>query len=184
MDVTDSELIERFRQGERNAFEQIVLRWDTRVLNLAYRLSSDPEEAREIRQMAFLRAHGGLGTFNGRARFSTWLHQVVLNIWRDRVRRRARRRRAMESAPQVRAARTSVLPCPAEASQKKEASTIVADAVAALPEAEREVVVLRHYEGLTFAEIGELLEAPASTVKARMHRGMCRLRERLKDLDL
>ena len=184
-DATDDELIASFRGGDRAAFEQLVVRWDPRVLNLAYRLSCDAEEAREIRQIAMMRAYRGLAGFNGDARFSTWFHQVVVNVWRDRVRQQRRRRRTIDpDAPAPERFDTATLPCPAEVSQQKEAARIIAKAVAALPNKEREVVALRHYQGLTFVEIADVLDTPVSTIKTRMSRALDRLRGLLKGVDL
>jgi RNA polymerase sigma-70 factor (ECF subfamily) len=184
-DTTDAELIARHKRGDQAAFEQLVLRWDTRVLNLAYRLACDREEAREIRQIAFMRAYRGLAGFNGDARFSTWLNRVVVNIWRDRVRQQIKRRRDPESGePVPDRPETGALPCPSAVSEQREAGRIVAEAVAALPDAEREVVALRHYQGLTFAEIAEVVDAPVSTVKTRMSRALVRLRGWLKGVEL
>ncbi|MHC4089142.1 MAG: RNA polymerase sigma factor [Planctomycetota bacterium] len=183
MDLSDNDLIARIRGGDAAAFEQLVQRWDRQVYGLAYRVTGDAEEASDVRQMAFLRTYSALGSFNGRAAFSTWLYRVVLNLCRDRLRSRQVRVRHAEaiSARQDKAGGEAPS-CEGEHEQQ-ELIRQVADAVGSLPEVEREVVVLRHYQGLTFGQIAEVLAAPVSTVKSRMSRALASLRGRLKDVD-
>ncbi len=183
MEPTDDELIGRFRRGDGGAFDRLVARWDRRVLGFAYRLTRDVEEAQDIRQAVFLRTYRALESFNGHARFSTWIHQVTLNLCRDRARSIESQERALAGGARAREPETGVLPSPLETSERNELSRVVATAIAALPEAEREVVVLRHYQGLAFPEIAEILDAPVSTVKSRMSQGLTHLRDRLGHLN-
>jgi RNA polymerase sigma-70 factor (ECF subfamily) len=182
MEAPDKTLINQFLGGDREAFGRIVVRWERRVLNLAFRLSSDLEEARDIRQQTFLKALEGLPAFNGEAQFSTWLYRIVVNLCRDRIRAAQSRESALRALETRQGGHSSVLPdCDAE---RAETARKVAEAVAVLPEREREVVVLRHYQGCTFSEIAEIAGAPASTIKSRMLRGLQHLRVLLKDIDL
>ncbi len=182
MKTTDKNLIELFKNGETRAFEEIVHRWGHGVLNLAHRLVGDRDEALDIRQNAFVKAFSGLPTFNGECKLSTWLFRVVVNLCRDRMRSLAARDAALH---EVSTRVTDVSSdCPESESEQREAARLVADAVAALPGAEREVVVLRHYHGLTFPEIAVVVGSPTSTVKSRMNRGLRILRDRLAGTDL
>jgi RNA polymerase sigma-70 factor (ECF subfamily) len=183
MDISDHELLRRYRRGDRSAFELMVRRWDERVMDLAYRITGDPEEARDIRQIAFLRLLRSLDRFNGTARFSTWFYRVVLNLSLDRRRSRlARDRHEGGDAPGEEPA--AAAPSPAQCSERDEVARLVADAVAALRPTERVVVVLRHYHSLPFSEIGGILGLPTSTVKSRMQRALTALRERLKNVGM
>jgi RNA polymerase sigma-70 factor (ECF subfamily) len=146
---------------------------------LAYRLTRDAHAADDIRQSAFLRAYERLGDFNGRAAFSTWLYRIAVNLCRDWQRSSQAQERVLQVARRApRESRAAARP-PAEES---EAARCVAQAVQALPAAFREVVVMRHYLELSFAEIAEIVEAPVSTVKSRMTRGLRLLRESLEDV--
>lgn len=175
---SDRQLIARYLGGEHECFAQIVARWENRVVNLAYRLTGDLEEARDIGQTSFVKVYRGLHSFNGSSRFSTWLYRVVVNASRDRLRRRA----ARASMP-ITGAGTVDASTPEKKTQRREVAKIVSGAVAALPEAEREVVVLKHYQEKTFSEIAEIVGAPASTVKSRMERAMRNLRPLLRGLE-
>jgi len=178
MKTTDRKLIDKFLNGDQEAFELIVERWERKTLNLAYRLTSDMEEALDIRQLAFIKVYTKLSSFNGRAELSTWLYRIVINLCRDRLRARKARDCAMRKIaihPEA-----PIVEC---ASEQKETARIVAKAVASLPEAEREAVVLRHYHNRSFPEIAAIVGSNPSTVKSRMARGLKNLRAILKEFE-
>jgi RNA polymerase sigma-70 factor (ECF subfamily) len=182
MDTSDAELIERFRRGGQSALAQLAARWNEKAYALAYRLTLDADAAAEIRQLAMLRVYEGAAKFNGRAAFSTWLYRVVVNLCRDRRRRQRSGERVLRRLPAVLSRRRARQPSPAEASESAELSRRVADAVASLPRPMREVVVMRHYHGLPFGEIAEIVDVPVTTVKSRMVQGLRLLREWLEDV--
>lgn len=181
MEASDAELIGRFRRGDKKAFARLAHRWDRRAYALAYRLTLNDAESADIKQAALLRAYQGLGEFNGRATFSTWLYRVVVNLCRDRRRARVARDGATQRAVLVNGPqdRTQI---PGAAGERTETRRRVAEAVTALPLAIREVVIMRHYQDLPFAEIAEVVDAPVSTVKSRMARGLQLLHDALEDL--
>jgi RNA polymerase sigma-70 factor (ECF subfamily) len=181
MSRTDEELVASSLAGDRSAFDLLVLRWDRKIQGAIYRLIGSEEEARDLCQEAFLKAYRGLGAFKGEARFSSWLYQIALNLCRDRMRRR--RGRTLVSLDALDAeGLPSVLREEATAHELVEAKDLqrrVKAAVLALPDEQREVIVLKEYEGLTFQEIADVLALPVSTVKTRLYRGLDKLRERL-----
>jgi RNA polymerase sigma-70 factor, ECF subfamily len=181
MSRTDEELVASSLAGDRSAFDQLVLRWDRKIQGAIYRLIGSEEEARDLCQEAFLKAYRGLGAFKGEARFSSWLYQIALNLCRDRMRRR--RGRTLVSLDALEAdGQAPVLREEANALDLVEAHDLqerVKAAVLALADEQREVIVLKEYEGLTFQQIAEVLDLPVSTVKTRLYRGLDRLRERL-----
>jgi len=121
-------------------------------------------------------------SFKREARFSSWLYQIALNLCRDRMRRKRVRRfvsldEVDEAPPETgRAFRPSAL----ELVEAQDLSRAIAEAVESLPEEQREVIVLKEYQGLTFLEIADALELPMSTVKTRLYRGLGQLKERLE----
>ena len=182
MRPTDEELVEAFQRGEAAAFDDLVLRWDRKIRGAIYRVVGPREDARDLCQEAFLKAYRGLKGFKKDARFSSWLYQIALNVCRDRLRRR--RGRLHLSLDELDAAGQELPllpgPSPLELAEASDLSRRVERAVAALPEEQREVIVLKEYEGLTFAEIAEVLEVPLSTVKTRLYRGLVQLRHHLE----
>jgi RNA polymerase sigma-70 factor (ECF subfamily) len=182
MEASDEELVRRHQEGDPRAFEAMVVRWNEPILELATRLVGDLEEAKDVRQMALLKTYHGLATFEGRARFSTWIYRVVLNLCRDR-KRGAEVRARSEAAVREREDDYVLEETGFHVARDREVAEIVARAVLALPPAEREVVVLRQYHDLPFPAIAEVLGAPVTTVKSRMARGLELLRARLATLE-
>ena len=180
MTSSDEELVERFQNGDRSAFDTLVQRWERRMQGAIYRLVGPGEDVRDLSQETLLKAYRGLGTFKKEARFSSWLYQIALNVCRDRMRRGRGKTYVSiddisESTPAVNERGPSAL----ELIEARDLSRQVAAAVAALPEEQREVVVLKEYQGLTFVEIAETLDVPLSTVKTRLYRGLGQLRQQL-----
>jgi RNA polymerase sigma-70 factor (ECF subfamily) len=182
MTPTDEELVEAFQQGDRSAFDILVQRWERKIRSALYRLVGSHDEARDLAQEAFLKSYRALGSFKLEARFSSWLYQIALNAARDRLRRRRTRQDVSLDSLEETADRPLGRPHPSalDLVESRDLSRLVAAAVAELPEEQREVVVLKEYQGLTFAEIAEALDVPLSTVKTRLYRGLGQLRLRLE----
>jgi RNA polymerase sigma-70 factor, ECF subfamily len=178
---SDEELVAAVRAGEATAFDQLMLRWDRKIRGAAYRVLGSDDEAREVTQEAFLKAFRHLPSFKEEARFSSWLYQIALNLCRDRLRRRRGREfvsldAVAEAAPAAFRAEPSAL----DLVEAQDLSRAIASAVETLSEEQREVVVLKEYQGLTFPEIAEVLGVPVSTVKTRLYRALSQLRVRLE----
>jgi RNA polymerase sigma-70 factor (ECF subfamily) len=179
MRATDEQLVEAFQNGDASAFDTLLGRWDVKIRGAIYRLVGPNEDVRDLCQETFLKAYRGLGGFKKEARFSSWLYQIAVNACRDRQRRR--RGRTLVSLDEL---DTSDVRLPAasaiEVVEGRDLSRLVAAAVEALPAEQREVIVLKEYEGLTFVEIADALDLPISTVKTRLYRGLGQLRQRLE----
>jgi len=179
---SDEELVEEFQRGDPHAFDVLVGRWDRKIQGAIYRIMGPEEDARDLCQETLLKAYRALGTFKKEARFSSWLYQIALNVCRDRLRRRKARPQvsldelmdAGEIAPAGRG------PNPLELIEARDLSRAVAAAVESLPQEQREVIVLKEYQGLTFLEIAQALDLPISTVKTRLYRGLGQLRLHLE----
>lgn len=181
---TDEELVAAVQAGDSSAFDELVRRWERKIRGAVYRVVGSEEEARDVTQEAFLKAFRGLAGFKSEARFSSWLYQIALNLSRDKLRRRKLRNHAsldaMEEDGHASPALVSRAPDAHAQFQRTDLARRVAAAVAALPDDQREVIVLKEYQDLTFVEIAEVLELPVSTVKTRLYRGLTLLRERLE----
>ena len=182
MPPSDEELVAAFQSGDIAAFDLLVQRWDRRIQGMIFRLVRHHDEARDLSQEAFLKAYRALGKFKSESRFSSWLYQIAVNATRDRLRRR--RRRADVSLDEMEDGREESLrderPSALDLIESGDLCRLVAAAMAALPEEQREVVILKEYEGLTFPEIAAALDVPLSTVKTRLYRGLGQLRVRLE----
>lgn len=177
---SDEELVEQFQGGESSAFDALVYRWERKVQGAIYRLVGPGEDVRDLSQETFLKAYRGLRTFKKEARFSSWLYQIALNVCRDRMRRgRGKSYVSFDELAETGEAGSEAGPSALDLIEARDLSRQVAAAVAALPEEQREVVVLKEYQGLTFLEIAEALDVPLSTVKTRLYRGLGQLRQEL-----
>jgi len=180
MGPTDEELVEAFRGGDLAAFDVLVHRWDRKVRGAIHRILGNEEDARELCQEALLKAYRGLGSFKGEARFSSWLYQIALNLCRDRMRRRPRRMVSLGELEEGGKAIATGRPSALDLVEGRDLARAVAAAVASLSEEQREVIVLKEYQELTFVEIAEVLGVPLSTVKTRLYRGLSQLRVQLE----
>jgi RNA polymerase sigma-70 factor (ECF subfamily) len=192
MPESDSELMERFRDGDDDAFPSIVQRFQRPLVNFFYRLTWDRFTSEDYAQEVFVRLIRHRKSYRRKAKFSTYLFRIAKNYWIDRYRERVK-------APKMISLNLTVgtgegrglslgdmvegkVPAPAEELNRKDIGERLKDAVSRLPEEQRLVFVLSENQGLKYAEISEVMEIPVGTVKSRMHAAMRRLRVLLKDV--
>jgi RNA polymerase sigma-70 factor (ECF subfamily) len=181
MGRSDEQLVEACQAGEASAFDVLVARWEDRIRGAAYRILGSEDEARDVAQEAFLKAYRGLSGFKREARFSSWLYQIATNLCRDRLRRRrARPQVSLEALEETGPVIVETRPGADERLLERDLAEAVRRAIHALPEEQREVVILKEYQELTFLEIAQALDVPVSTVKTRLYRGLVQLRLRLE----
>jgi RNA polymerase sigma-70 factor (ECF subfamily) len=170
---TDQSLIQGVLAGDQAAFAVLVRRYSERAYRAAYRIVRDPHQAEEVVQEALIKAYRALDGFELRSSFYTWLYKIVVNLALDR-RRRDSRAASVEWDDQV-AERVDprVLPPgvgdPELASRRREVREFVAQGVQELPDAQREVLLLREVEGLSYEEIAEAMQISKGTVMSRLH---------------
>ena len=174
----DQELKEQLVAGVDGAFELLVRAYQHRLFAFALSLSGNAADAEEVAQDAFLRAYRALRGYGPdrvlELRINAWLHQITLNVMRNRVRRRGLRVVPLESSPEP--AERSLGP---EAQVERRARMAeLANLVSGLAEHHRNAVVLRCVQGMTYAEAARVLGQPEGTVKANVHRGLVALRRR------
>jgi RNA polymerase sigma-70 factor (ECF subfamily) len=174
----DARLLARLRAGEARAFEELVTMYQHRVFGVALRMLGHRAEAEEIAQETFLRAHRSLGAFRGEARLGTWLYAIASRLCLNRLASGPRRHERSDDA--------ALLHTPAGeadaggALERAELEAALHQAIAALPEDRRIVVVLRDLEGLSYEAIGEVLGVPLNTVRSRLHRARLDLKSKLE----
>ena len=176
MKESDTELVARARQGDEAAFEQLVLRHQRYVFNLAYRVLSDYAEAEDMTQEAFVRVWRGLSGFRGQARFTTWLYRIVHNLCLNRL--PGLQRELLQTGPVEEVLADPGL-SPADLFAVREQMAFLHAQMDRLPEKYRLVLTLRYLQHLSYDEIAAALEMPMGTVKTHIHRARRLLRERL-----
>jgi RNA polymerase sigma-70 factor (ECF subfamily) len=186
----DSELIERYLVGSDEAFNRLVLRHQRHAVNLAYRFLGNYEDACDIAQEAFVRVHKHLRRFKGHCSFKTWFYTIVLNLSRNKYRQEKRRgefRKVSIDNPggndpqnpmEIPDASLSV----ATEIRRKEIQGRIAESLRQLPKSYREILVLRHMEGLPYSEISRMLGCAEGTIKSRLHRARAEIRKLLADM--
>ncbi|MEN8725225.1 MAG: sigma-70 family RNA polymerase sigma factor [Lentimonas sp.] len=184
----DELLIERIKGGDIAAYNDIVARYYDRIYARVAQLLNNKQDAEEVTQDAFIRAHRGLDKFRGDAAFYTWLYQIATNLAHNRYWYWFRRKRDYSiSLDQTLTADgdltlENVMPCkgenPAEAAVTQEFVDRVSECMSGLNEKHKEVLILRNVKNLSYEEIAHQLEISVGTVKSRIARG----RESLRDL--
>ncbi len=186
----DAGLVSLCKGGAVAPFETLVKRHQKRMLNIAYRMIGDYEEACEAVQDAFVSAYKGIAGFEGKARFSTWLYAITINQARNRLRQvKARRRRETSSLDarvpgrdgHTRREPASPDPPASDALERKEIQGRVQECIGALDPGHREIIVLRDVQGFSYDEIGTMLGLPEGTVRSRLHRAREAFMDRMKD---
>src|SRR5687767_2336655 len=155
MAETDEELVTAFRGGDLSAFDVLVQRWEKKIQGAVYRIMGSSEDARDLAQETFLKAYRGLPSFKSEARFSSWLYQIALNLCRDRLRQRKGKTLVSldDLEPQTSSRLQGSAPSALDLVEARDLSEIVTSAMATLSEEQREVIILKEYQGLTFQEI-------------------------------
>lgn len=177
-------LLCRARRREPAALQRLVELFAPRVFGLLYRLTGSREIAEELLQETFLRLVRTIGDYEHSGRFQAWLFRIATNLVRDHARRQRRRQPTLplDDAQRDGLARLAVSQTgPAEELQRRESRQRVNAALDALGALDREIILLRHFAGLSFREIAALLEIPLGTALARAHRALKRLRDLLGD---
>ena len=175
LSLTDEEAMLRLqRDGDRRAFGLIVRRWEGPIFRLCARMTGDVHRGEDLAQTAFARLFERAGSFRHGARLSTFLWRIAVNLCLDEQRRSGRRATASLDGMTDPEPASALPPPPAVAAQHERAE-LVRQALGRLSERTRAVVVLRHYEGLRFREIAEVLDVPVGTVKSRMADALDRL---------
>ena len=184
----DELLIERIRAGDMAAYNVMVIRHYDRIFSRVLQLLNNKQDAEEVTQDAFIRAHRGLENFRGDASFSTWLYQIATNLAHNRYWYWFRRKRDQSISldqPQCddgSLTLENVMPCadedPAEAVVTQEFVDRVSACMQYLNDKHKEVLILRNVKNLTYDEIAQQLEISVGTVKSRI----ARARESLRGL--
>ena len=177
-DVGDADLVRRSLNGDRAAFGELAERYARQVAAVTYAMIRDREKARDLAQEAFLEAYEALRSLREAARFGAWLVGIARRRCIYAIRRERRAARAL--AAKAEEPRERPLGPAGQLSRTDEEARLL-EALGGLGRRYREVLVLRHFEGKSYAEIAELLEISVATVEKRLTRARNKLRDALKD---
>jgi RNA polymerase sigma-70 factor (ECF subfamily) len=187
--ASDEQLMWRVKlHDDESAFAKLMERWESPIRNLCARMTGDLHEAEDLCQTAFTRVFARRADWEPQGKFSTFLWRVALNLCHDHQRKVSRRQEwplepvaGDDSAAWAEPG--SDEPLPSEHASLRERADLVQWALAKLRPLHREIVVLRHFEGLKFCEIAEVLSIPEGTTKSRMAEALSHLQSLLKVLN-
>jgi RNA polymerase sigma-70 factor (ECF subfamily) len=177
-DESDAELVLRTRSGDIQAFGELVRRYQTSVFNVCYRMAGERREAEDLAQEAFLRAFRRLSSYDESRPFGPWMRRLAANLSLN-----ALQRKAPSEVPLVEEQESDPghgLGMPEPMTLQNERAAAVRRAIQGLPPHFRAVVELRHYQGMSYAEIAESLSLPMSDVKSHLYRARRQLAQALE----
>jgi RNA polymerase sigma-70 factor (ECF subfamily) len=175
--MDDADVVTSFLGGEERAFQELVERYQTRLLNFIYRTIGDREKAEDLVQEVFIRVYRHLHRFDRSKKFSTWAYTIASNLAKNELRNRSRNPLVLFQTVQ-KSFQDDDRPLqfedttsrPDDMYRKRHLREIVEETVAKLPEHHRNVFVLRELEGKSYEEIAEITDCNLGTVKSRLNR--------------
>lgn len=190
--TTDEELLERFRNGDRRAFDTLMKRHEVGLFNFILRSVRDRATAEELLQDTWMRVLSGLKDFQRASKFSTWVYTVARNLCIDQARKAVLRRHPSldqrsqslaDDGPTLGEGLADDRPGADRSAIRKELQRKLVQAIQALPDEQREVFMLREYGALAFKEIAAIVGVPENTVKSRMRYALERLQSALAEYE-
>lgn len=173
MDDQDKALIQNCLQGNPQAFETLVDKYQHVIFNTALRMVGDYQDARDVAQTVFVRAYERLGAYDPSYKFFSWIYKMAVNESINTINRRKNHAPLSDDSSAVAAA-------PDELFERDEICGIVQDAIAELPIEHRVILVLRHFADLSYRDLSYVLDIPEKTVKSRLFTARQRLGDVLR----
>ncbi len=188
-DLSDEDLMDHVVAGSETAFACVVDRYKNRLQNVIYRYIRDFQRAEDLAQEAFVRVYLHRERYRKTGKFSTWIFTIAVNLAKNEIRRKVRLRNVL-SLDHLTEVMGSVEPLLRDDEQigtdrrveQDQTGRMVGKAIARLPDVYREALILRDLEGLSYEEIGDILDIPGGTVRSRINRARLMLKEKLKTI--
>ena len=183
----DQRLVDRVKEGDKKAFDVLVIKYQHKIVKLVMRYIRDPAEAQDVSQEAFIKAYRALPKFRGDSAFYTWLYRIAINTAKNHIVSMNRKPLDYDLDPQNLDG-YEVHPklrnddAPDKILQREELRQTLEDAIDALPEELRVAIVLREIDGLSYEEIAEAMECPVGTVRSRIFRARDAVDKKIRPL--
>lgn len=182
----DQALVKRVQEGDKKAFDVLVLKYQHKIINLVSRFVRDHSEAQDVSQEAFLKAYRALPNFRGESAFYTWLYRIAINTAKNYLVAQDRRPPTDDieatEAEQYMGASMTELDTPERLLQTDEIKQTIHNAITNLPEDLRTAITLRELEGMSYEEIAQTMICPVGTVRSRIFRAREAIDQELQPL--
>jgi RNA polymerase sigma-70 factor (ECF subfamily) len=184
--ISDVGLVDQFKEGNVGAFEEIIVRYEAKVMNLALRFTRNQEDAEEVMQDVFTTVYRKIDGFRGQSAFSSWLYRIVVNAAFMKLRKKKQNQTVSieDLAPAVKQycmeRDTAASKHSYNIAVSRELQEVLQRAIDKLPDQYRAVFVLRDVDGLSNQETGQILDLSIPAVKSRLHRSRIMLRKKLQ----
>ncbi len=191
--MEDSELILKFLDGDVQAFNVLVNRWQNKIYNFVFKVLGKREDAKDITQKAFIKVYKNLRKLKDKGKFSPWIYQIAMNLCRDEMRKNKRfpnvslHEKIRTSSGEDMELKDFLSDESSDITDELyqgEMAEIIRKGLNMLPEKQRIVIIMKEYQGLKFREISEILHEPVNTIKSRMYYGLNALRKALAELEI
>lgn len=171
----DQDLVLRVQQGDKSAYDLLVIKYQHKIIQLVNRYVKDPSEAQDVAQETFIKAYRALGNFRGDSAFYTWLYRIAINTAKNylvaRTRRGSDSELDIDDEEQVHNINElKGLDTPEQLLLNDEIIETIKSAIEKLPEEMRIAITLREFEGMSYEEIAEAMDCPVGTVRSRIFR--------------
>lgn len=174
-DREDQELVKLIKDGNKQAFDKIILKYQQRIIQLVSRFVHNPSDAQDVSQEVFIKAYRAIPNFRGESAFFTWLYRIGVNTAKNHLVSRARRSSNKEVEPEVAehyetAYKLKEGDSPEHLLLTEEIRNAIVTSIDRLPTELKKVITLREFEGLSYEEIANVMECPVGTVRSRLFR--------------
>ncbi|NQT00731.1 MAG: sigma-70 family RNA polymerase sigma factor [Planctomycetes bacterium] len=191
INIDDAVLVRQCWEGDSAAIERLILKYQNRIYNVILKICADPDDAAELTQDTFVKVIENIDNFQGRSSFYTWAFRIAVNLTLNYCRRNVRIGFSSLDAEQIRGdsqpgrilkefLSDDSTPDPAVVAQNRELCQIAVESLKKLDDAQRAVIVLRDIEGMTYAQIANVLDIELGTVRSRLSRARTKLKQILE----
>ncbi len=194
MSDNEKALLEKAKNGDLDAFEKLIEGYQKKVFNIVYRMIGNPDDASELTQEVFIRVFRSIGSFKEESQFSTWIYKIATNICLDELRKQKKHKvisldeEIKSDDGEMKRQIEDDKPQPDIIAERNELKKTVRNAILALPDEYRLVIIMRDIKGLSYEEIARITKCPEGTVKSRINRArkalkaiLCSKRELLNE---
>jgi len=183
LDLHENELVEKSKKGDLESFEKLIMLYEKKIYNIAFRMTGDREDASDIAQEVCIKIYKSINTFKGNSSFSTWVYRITSNVCIDMIRKRnntisINTNRADGEEYEIPIEDKSKLP--EDIVESKETVELIKGYISELAPDQRIVIILRDIQGYSYEEISKILDVNVGTVKSRLNRARNLIKDKFK----